>query len=279
MPSFPILCGSIASHPSRVGQAVHNAMFKHLKLEFSYVAFGIDDVVGAVAAMRSLGIRGYGVTMPHKVTIMEHLDSIDLVAQEVGAVNTVVNDNGVLTGYNLDWLGAVLALEEQGIDLAGKKAFVIGAGGAARAVAFGLKKRGASVSLFNRTPDRARALATELGVQFGGDLNALSSDYDLLVHTTSAGYVSQPGVCVVPDHILLPGKIIMDVVAEPLETPLLQKANSSGCVTIAGYRMRLHQAAAQFELYTGQKPPLEVMERVLLEAMGLTLETISSAKS
>jgi shikimate dehydrogenase len=279
MPSFPILCGSIASHPSRVGQAVHNAMFKHLKLEFSYVAFGIDDVVGAVAAMRSLGIRGYGVTMPHKVTIMEHLDSIDPVAQEVGAVNTVVNDNGVLTGYNLDWLGAVLALEEQGIDLAGKKAFVIGAGGAARAVAFGLKKRGASVSLFNRTPDRARALATELGVQFGGDLNALSSDYDLLVHTTSAGYVSQPGVCVVPDHILLPGKIIMDVVAEPLETPLLQKANSSGCVTIAGYRMRLHQAAAQFELYTGQKPPLEVMETVLLEAMGLTLETISSAKS
>jgi shikimate dehydrogenase len=269
MPSFPMLCGSIASHPSRVGQAVHNAVFKHLKLEFSYVAFGIDDVAGAVAAMRSLGIRGYGVTMPHKVTIMEFLDQIDPVAQEVGAVNTVVNDNGVLTGYNLDWLGAVLALEEQGINLAGKKAFVIGAGGAARAVAFGLKKRGAEVSLFNRTDQRARELAIELGVQCGGDLNALSSDYDLLVHTTSAGYVSQPGVCVVPEHILRPGKIIMDVVAEPLETPLLQKANSSGCITIPGYRMRLHQAAAQFELYTGQKPPLEVMERVLLEAMGL----------
>lgn len=269
MPSFPILCGSIASHPSRVGQAVHNAVFKHLKLEFAYVAFGIDDVAGAVAAMRSLGIRGYGVTMPHKVSIMEFLDQIDPVAQEVGAVNTVVNDNGVLTGYNLDWLGAVLALEGQGINLAGKKAFVIGAGGAARAVAFGLKKRDAMVSIFNRTVDRARELATELGVQFGGGLDALSSDYDVLVHTTSAGYVSQPGVCIVPEHILLPGKIIMDVVAEPLETPLLQKANSSGCVSIAGYRMRLHQAAAQFELYTGQKPPLEVMETVLLEAMGL----------
>jgi shikimate dehydrogenase len=252
MPSFPMLCGSIASHPSRVGQAVHNAVFKHLELEFSYVAFGIDDVAGAVAAMRSLGIRGYGVTMPHKVSIMEHLDHLDPIAQEVGAVNTVVNDNGVLTGYNLDWLGAVLALEEQGINLAGKKAFVIGAGGAARAVAFGLKKRGAEVSIFNRTVDRARELATELGVQFGGDLNALSSDYDVLVHTTSAGYVSQPGICIVPENILLPGRIVMDVVAEPLSTPLLQKANSSGCMTIPGYRMRLHQAAAQFELYTGQ---------------------------
>jgi shikimate dehydrogenase len=269
MPSFPMLCGSIASHPSRVGQAVHNAVFKHLELEFSYVAFGIDDVAGAVAAMRSLGIRGYGVTMPHKVSIMKHLDHLDPIAQEVGAVNTVVNDNGVLTGYNLDWLGAVLALEERGISLAGKKAFVIGAGGAARAVAFGLKKRGAEVSIFNRTVDRARELATELGVQFGGDLNALSNDYDVLVHTTSAGYVSQPGICIVPENILLPGRIVMDVVAEPLSTPLLQKANSSGCMTIPGYRMRLHQAAAQFELYTGQKPPLEVMEKALLEAMGL----------
>jgi shikimate dehydrogenase len=264
-----MLCGSIASHPSRVGQAVHNAVFKHLKLEFCYVAFGIDDVAGAVAAMRSLGIRGYGVTMPHKVTIMEHLDSIDPIAQEVGAVNTVVNDNGMLTGYNLDWLGAVLALEEQGVNLAGKRAFVIGAGGAARAVAFGLKKRGAVVSIFNRTVGFARALAKDLGVQYGGDLSALSSDYDVLVHATSAGYVSQPGLCVVPESILLPGKIVMDVVAEPLETALLVLARAKSCSVIPGYRMRLHQAAAQFELYTGQKPPLEIMETVLLEAMGL----------
>ena len=271
MPSFPVLCGSIASHPSRVGQAIHNAVFKHLKLEYCYVAFGIQDVSAAIAAMRTLGIRGYGVTMPHKVTIMAFLDLIDPVADEIGAVNTVVNDNGVLTGYNLDWLGAVLALEEQGVDLIGKRAFVVGAGGAARAVAFGLKRRGALVSIFNRTVERARDLAQELAVTFGGDLNALSSDYEILVHTTSAGYVSQPGVCIVPESILLPDKIIMDVVAEPLETPLLQLAKSKHCTCIPGYRMRLHQAAAQFELYTGQTPPLEIMETVLLEAMGLKL--------
>ena len=272
MASFPILCGSIASHPSRVGQAIHNAMFKQLNLEYCYVAFGIEEVSAAVTAMRTLGIRGFGVTMPHKVTIMEFLDSIDSVAQEIGAVNTVVNNNGVLTGYNLDWLGAVLALEEQ-VNLARKRAFVIGAGGAARAVAFGLKRRGAIVSIFNRTVERARELAVDLGVTFGGDLNALCSDYDILVHTTSEGYVSQPGICIVPESILLEGKVVMDVVAEPLETPLLQLAASKKCVNVPGYRMRLHQAAAQFELYTGQIPPLYVMETVLLEAMGLKIAT------
>jgi shikimate dehydrogenase len=271
VPSFPILCGSIASHPSRVGQAIHNAMFKQLELDYTYVAFGIEDVGAAIAAMRTLGIRGFGVTMPHKVTIMKFLDVIDPVAYEIGAVNTVVNDNGVLTGYNLDWLGAMLALEEH-VNLARKRAFVIGAGGAARAVAFGLKRRGATVVIFNRTPEHGQKLATDLGVEFGGDLAVLSGDYDILVHTTSAGYVSQPGVCIVPESILSKDKIVMDVVAEPLETPLLQLAKSKACTCIPGYRMRLHQAAAQFEMYTGQIPPLYLMESALLEAMGLKLE-------
>jgi shikimate dehydrogenase len=153
--------------------------------------------------------------------------------------------------------------------ISGKRAFVVGAGGAARAVAFGLKRLGASVSIFNRTPEKARGLAESLGVNFGGDLTQLSSDYDILVHTTSAGYVSQPGICIIPESILEPGKVVMDVVAEPLPSPLQTLAKSAGCLTIPGYRMRLHQAAAQFEMYTGQTPPLEVMERVLLEAMGL----------
>lgn len=270
MRSHPILCGSIASHPSKVGQAIHNAMYEHLGLEYRYVAFGVEDSGAAAAAMRALGIRGFGVTMPHKVTIMPYLDRIDPVAAEIGAVNTIVNDDGLLTGYNVDWLGAMRAIEEQGIRIEGQRAFVVGAGGAARAIAFGLKKRGASVSIFNRTPERARELAESLGVRFGGDLGALTADYEILVHTTSAGYVSQPGLCIIPEAILSPGKVVMDVVAEPLPTPLQQKARSAACTVILGYRMRLHQAAAQFEMYTGHAPPLEVMEMVLLEAMGLS---------
>jgi shikimate dehydrogenase len=269
MNSHPVLCGSIASHPSKVGQAIHNAMYKHLGLEFVYVAFGIADSKAAAEAIRTLGIRGVGVTMPHKVTIMPFLDRIDPIALEIGAVNTIVNDDGILTGHNVDWLGAMRALEEKGVVISGKRAFVVGAGGAARAVAFGLKRLGASVSIFNRTLEKARALADGLGVDFGGDLAALSSEYDILVHTTSAGYVSQPGVCIIPESILEPGKVVMDVVAEPLPSPLQVLAEAAGCITIPGYRMRLHQAAAQFEMYTGQVPPLEVMERVLLETMGL----------
>ncbi len=268
--SHPILCGSIALHPSQVGQAIHNAMYEHLGLPYAYVAFGVVDSGAAVAAMRALGIRGFGVTMPHKVSIMAFLDRIDPVAAEIGAVNTVVNDDGALTGYNVDWLGAMLAIEEKGVTIDGNRAFVVGAGGAARAVAFGLKKRGASVTIFNRTPERARELAESLGVGFGGDLSALSAEYDILVHATAAGYTSQPGVCIIPEHILQPGKTVMDVVAEPLPTPLQVAAQSAGCTVIPGYRMRLHQAAAQFEMYTGRAPPLEVMEGVLLEAMGLS---------
>jgi shikimate dehydrogenase len=146
--------------------------------------------------------------MPHKVTIMPHLDRIDPVALEIGAVNTVINDDGVLSGFNVDWLGAMRALEEGGVHIAGKRAYVIGAGGAARAVAFGLRERGAaSVSTFNCTPDKAYALADSLGLTCGGGLDALLSGYDILVHTTSAGYVSQPGVCIVPERILEPGKV------------------------------------------------------------------------
>jgi shikimate dehydrogenase len=269
MNSNPVLCGSIASHPSKVGQAIHNAMYKHLGLEFVYVAFGIADSKAAAEAIRTLGIRGAGVTMPHKVTIMPFLDRIDPIAIEIGAVNTIVNTDGILKGYNVDWLGAMRALEEKDVVISGKRAFVVGAGGAARAVAFGLKRFGASVSIFNRTPEKAQALAEGLSVSFGGNLAALSSEYDILVHTTSAGYVSQPGVCIIPESILGPGKVIMDVVAEPLLSPLQRLAEAAGCITVPGYRMRLHQAAAQFEMYTGKAPPLEIMERVLLEAMGL----------
>jgi shikimate dehydrogenase len=242
-------------------------MYRHLGLEYVYVAFGIADSRAAADAIRTLGIRGVGVTMPHKVAIMPFLDRIDPVALEIGAVNTIVNDEGILTGYNVDWLGAVRALEERDVVIAGQRAFVVGAGGAARAVAFGLKRQGASVSIFNRTPDKARGLAESLGVNFGGDLRALTGEYEILVHATSAGYVSQPEVCVVPRSILEPGKVVMDIVAEPLPSPLQTLAESAGCLTIPGDRMRLHQAAAQFEMYTGRVPPLELMGAALLRAM------------
>jgi shikimate dehydrogenase len=269
--SNPTLCGSISARPSPFGVATHNAGYRALGLSYTYVAFAIERTEEAILAMRYLGIRGFGVSMPHKMAVMQYLDRLDETAQEIGAVNTVVNDGGRLTGYNTDWIGAVGALREQ-TALAGKRAVVVGAGGAARAVVYGLARHGSDVTVYNRTSERGQALSEALGVRFGGDLNALGSvrDYDILVNATSVGFQA-PGDSVIPPSMLSEGKVVLDVVFMPPVSKLVQQARARGCAAISGTRMLVHQAAYQFQLYTGQEAPLDVMERALLE----TIEHIS----
>jgi shikimate dehydrogenase len=265
--SNPTVCGSIAARPSPFGVATHNAGYRALGLPFTYVAFAIERTEEAILAMRYLGIRGFGVSMPHKVRVMPYLDRLDETAREIGAVNTVVNDDGCLTGYNTDWTGAVGALEER-IALEGKRAVVVGAGGAARAVAYGLLRRGCDLVLYNRTASKGQALAKELGAQFGGDLAALEDvgDYEVLVNATSVGFHA-PEDSVIPPSLLAEGKVVLDVVFMPPASRLVREARARGCVTISGTRMLVHQAACQFQLYTGQEAPLAVMEQALLEAI------------
>ena len=266
--SSPILCGSIAARPGRFGVAMHNAAYRAAGLNFVYVAFGTQDTGGAVVAVRALGIRGLGVTMPHKVRIMDHLDIVDDTAQAIGAVNTVVNDDGQLTGYNVDWIGAVRALEER-TPLAGRRAAVIGAGGGARSIVYGLVRHGCRVTVYNRTESSGRALASDLGAAFGGPPADLADDapYDLLAHATPVGFHA-PEDMLVPEAALQPGMIVFDAVPIPVETRLLRTAAARGCVTIAGVRMQIHQAACQFALYTGREPDFTAMEAALLEAIG-----------
>lgn len=266
--SNPILCGSIAARPGTFGVAMHNAAYRALGLKYVYVAFGCEDTAGAMAAMRALSIRGLGVTMPHKVRVMDHLDAIDETARTIGAVNTVVNDAGWLSGYNVDWIGFVRAMAEANVALAGMRAAVIGAGGGARSIVHGLLHEGARVTLYNRSPGRARALAADFGVAHGGRLEDLggSHDFDLLAHVTPAGF-HDPDTMAVGAAALRPGLVVFDAVPMPVETKLLREACERGCRTIAGVRMQLHQAAAQFELYTGRKPDLAVMEQALIAAM------------
>lgn len=263
----PVLCGSIAGRPGRFGVAMHNAAYRALGLNYAYVAFGTEDTAGAAAAMRSLGIRGLGVTMPHKIRIMEFLDTIDETARLIGAVNTVVNDNGVLTGHNVDWIGAVRALGKR-TPLAGKRAAVVGAGGGARSIVHGLLSEQCAVTLYNRSEDRGRALADAMAVPFGGAPEDLASGgpCDILAHATPVGF-HDPGAMLVPADALEPDMVVFDAVPMPVETRLLRKAKSRGCTTVPGVRMQLHQAACQFELYTGVAPDLAVMEQALREAM------------
>jgi len=159
--TIPTLCGSIASQPSALEAAMHNAAYAATGIPFTYVAFETENTEEAVAAMRSLGIRGLGVSMPHKIRIMKYLDSVDDTAKRIGAVNTVVNNDGYLTGYNTDWIGAVRALKEK-IDIAGKRSVVVGAGGAARAIVYGLLKEQSHVTVYNRTISNGEKLAKEL---------------------------------------------------------------------------------------------------------------------
>jgi len=263
----PVLCGSIAGRPGRFGVAMHNAAYRALGLNYTYVAFGTEDTAGAAAATRALGIRGLGITMPHKIRIMEFLDDIDETARRIGAVNTVVNDDGVLTGHNVDWIGAVRALGER-TPLTGKHAAVIGAGGGARSIIHGLLSEACAVTLYNRSEDNGQALAGAMGVPFGGAPEDLTSGgpCDILAHATPVGF-HDPSAMLVPAGVLRPHMVVFDAVPMPVETRLLREAKARGCATIPGVRMQLHQAACQFELYTGVAPDLTVMERALMAAM------------
>lgn len=268
--SNPILCGSIAGKPGRFGVAMHTAAYRALGLDWSYVAFGTEDTEGAVSAMRTLGIRGLGVTMPHKLRILPLLDALTDDAKAIEAVNTVVNDDGRLTGHNVDWIGAVAAVREA-MEPTGTETAVVGAGGGARAIAWGLVRAGARVTLFNRSEAAGRMLADSLGACFGGPPEELAEagPFALIVHATPVGF--HDGEAMLPPAAALrPGTVVFDAVTMPIETRLLRQARAAGCRTIAGVRMQLHQAARQFALYTGLEPDLGVMDRALQEVMAAT---------
>ena len=172
--------------------AMHNAAFRALGLDAVYLAFDVrpEHLAGALAGARALGLRQLAVSLPHKEAVMAHLDAVDATARRIGAVNTVTRSGDRLLGSNTDWIGAVRALE-RAARLDGARAVVLGAGGTARAVTFGLLERGASVTVLNRTVTRAEKLCAELGAEAGGPLEALAhTPYDVLVNTTAVGLKS-----------------------------------------------------------------------------------------
>jgi shikimate dehydrogenase len=261
------LCGSISLYPSSLGSSMHLAGYRALDLPFTYVPFRVTDLAGAMTGMRSLGIRGFGISMPYKQEIMPLVDAIDPQAAQIGAVNTVVRgEDGRLTGYNTDAVGALRALEEAR-PMAGARVLLLGAGGAARAIAHGLAGAGASLVLANRTREKAEAIAEGIaGATVRGLDDALSaSDWDVLVNATSKGMGEVDSGSPVPEEAIRAGTVVMDIVYKPIETELLRAAGRRGARTIHGGRMLLHQAARQFELYTGVAAPLEAMDVALRE--------------
>jgi shikimate dehydrogenase len=262
------LCGSLSLHPVSLGAAMHLAGYRALGLDFTYVPFAVTDLAGAIVGMRALGIRGLGISMPYKLAVVPLVDELDALAKRMGAVNTVVNDGGKLTGYNTDGMGAVRALEETR-SLAGAHVLLLGAGGAARAIAHALAERGAETTVANRERARAEALAGETGARAAGfEEAARAGDYDVVVNATSLGMRETDPRSPVPAAALHEGLVVMDIVYKPIETELVRSARAAGARAIHGGRMLLHQAARQFELYTGRDAPLEAMEQALLAQIG-----------
>ena len=254
------LCG-ILLHPAghTRSPAMHAAAYAALGIDAVYLAFDVPParLADALCGARALGVRQLAISLPHKQAALAHADELDETARRIGAVNTLTRRGDRWLGSNTDWLGAVRALEsERRLD--GARAVVLGAGGTARAVVFGLLARGAHVHVLNRSPERARQLAHELGAQASGALGDLASTpHDVLVNTTSVGL--REDASPVDAGALRAGSLVMDAVYEPLRTRLLRDAEARGARTLSGKWMLIHQAAEQVRLLTGQEAPLAAL--------------------
>jgi shikimate dehydrogenase len=247
---------------------IHNAAYQALGMGYVYVPFRVRDIKRAMEGIRGLKIRGASITLPHKVSAIKYIDRLDPLAEEIGAVNTIVNNDGILTGYNTDCEGAIKALEEV-TALEGRKAVLVGSGGAAAAIALGLRNGGAKLVVLNRTEEKAKKLAKKVGAEGSGGLEKLAevSSADILINATPVGMWPETDQSIIPKKLLHSRLTVFDTVYNPKETRLLSEAREKGCAIVYGYKMFLYQAALQFELFTGQRAPLGVMEYALTQAL------------
>ena len=276
------LCGVIGDPVEHtMSPAMHNAAFEKMGVDYFYVPFRVkkEQLAKAIEGVRALNIRGLNVTIPHKVAIIPFLDELDPLVQKIGAVNTVVNDEGVLTGYNTDATGFLQALLERGIEPREKNIVILGVGGASRAISFILAKRGSNLVILNRLLelDWVRQLASSLSCIFIKEVEALELNEenlaevlekaDILVNATSVGMSPNIDETLVPFNLLKPGLVVFDVVYNPIKTRLLREAEQAGAKTISGIDMLVWQGAIAFEKWTGLKAPIEVMREEVIKVL------------
>jgi shikimate dehydrogenase len=256
-----------------------NRAFRETGVNGVYAAFHVteDRLSGFWSGVRAMGIRGVNVTIPHKLAVMEHLDHVDEGARLIGAVNTVVNEGGILTGYNTDGIGYVRSLKEEAMpDLRGKRIAIVGAGGAARGVLYALLKEGPEeVAVLNRTEERARELAEAFAAhgqvralpQCGAEAELALRSADLVVNTTSIGMHPKVDAMPVDVSLLRPDAVASDLIYNPLATAWLTRARQLGCRTHGGLGMFIYQGAYAFEYWTGIPAPTGAMMEAVLHAM------------
>lgn len=258
--------------------AMHNAALREMGVDGVYVAFDVTpaDLPEAVRGLQALGVRGVNCTIPHKEALVPLVDELSADAEVIGAVNTLLFQEGRVLGHNTDAPGFLAALKAAGGEPAGKRVLVLGAGGSARAVVVALAREGAEVLLANRTPERAAELAEHVQEKIAGarirplaleprELAAAAAEAELIVNTTSLGMSPRTGeMAPVPPEAFHSGHLVYDLIYNPQETELLRTARERGARTAHGAGMLARQGALSLELWTGRPAPAELMERVVL---------------
>lgn len=257
--------------------AIHNAAFTTLGLNCSYIAFRVQEgqLKNSMDSLRAINIGGFNVTMPHKVTVLNYVDRSDKIAEMVGAANTVNNEGGKFHAYNTDVVGFIEPLRQRKIDLNGFEVLILGAGGAARAVAVALsQEKGVSkINIFNRGIDRSTSLANminksgiEIGIISQNDVQKIAFRSNLIINTTPLGMKNEQSL--IKTSSISKESIVYDIVYKPIETKLLENARTAGAQVIYGYEMLLEQAIASFKIWFKIDPPIESMKKVLFGMFG-----------
>jgi len=258
----------VAGNPVRhsLSPIMMNTAFHRETVNAVYLALQTEKIADLLLLIREVPVHGVSVTMPLKQEIIKHLDRTDALSQKIGACNTVVrSQDGKLIGYNTDVAGVVRPLEQR-LDLRKAKILLLGAGGAARAAAFGLRQRGADVFILNRTPQAAQKLARSAGAKTMRRDQVAKTTFDAIVNATPVGMAGGKEETILEEKELNT-KLVFDMVYNPIDTPLLKMARAKGAAVITGVEMFVQQGAEQFQLWTGKPAPRDDMWRVVMHAL------------
>jgi len=251
---------------------IHNAAFRHLKLDHTYIAYKIPagELSAGIEALKAIKIAGFNVTIPHKIEMMKFLDEMDTTCKIIGAVNTVLNEDGKLKGYNTDMIGFLDPIKKKNLTIKDSQVLLLGAGGAARAIVTAMvKEKAGKITIVNRTLENANKLA-EFAKKIGGNVdtvsiqeaNKLITDYKFIINSTSIGMRNEPSP--ISTENISKNSIVYDLVYQPINTDLIKKSKENGATIIYGYQMLLSQAACSFEIWHKMEAPYDVMKKTLL---------------
>lgn len=245
---------------------MHNAAFKYTGYPGVYVAFDVVDAAKAAEGIRCFGIPGASITIPHKVRIMDHIDDICYAARRIGAVNTIITKDGKLYGKNTDAAGAVSALRAE-TRIKGKHVVILGSGGAARAVAFGVSDAGGITHIVCRNLKKGREITRNIEADVFPFEKLSHVPCDILINTTPVGMYPDVDKSPVDPFFFRPGLVVMDIIYNPVITRFLADAQKAGCRVVSGLSMFVYQGALQFKEFTRLDAPVDVMKNAVLSAL------------